>query len=297
MRSSARDGRRVDHRRARAARRPGCGRAPIVRGVVESQPGPVEQHAPGQRVAVGAQARRRQADAGRRPASTCSPVMIWSRSTTPTAKPTRSNSPGSMAPGCSAISPPMSAQPACRHPSATPSTSCVDVVGVEPARPRCSRGRTAARRPGTRGRRRTWPPGRCRWCRSARRPGRPAPWCPRRRWTTPARAGGSAAASKPNSPPKPPMSPMTSGRNVERTLSLMRSTASSPAAMSTPAARRSRPWSAQPALPVASLAGSTTSAARHRSQARRDCGSVGLDADLEHGLAQARPAPPPGTRR
>jgi hypothetical protein len=38
-----------------------------------------------------------------------------------------------------------------------------------------------------------------------------------------------------NSPPKPPMSPMTSGRYVERTCSLMRLTASSPAVMSTPA--------------------------------------------------------------
>ena len=41
--------------------------------------------------------------------------------------------------------------------------------------------------------------------------------------------------AKAKSPPNPPMSPMTSGRNVERTLSLMRSTAASPAAMSTPA--------------------------------------------------------------
>src|SRR6188768_4219671 len=42
--------------------------------------------------------------------------------------------------------------------------------------------------------------------------------------------------AKANSPPNPPMSPMTSGRNVERTLSLMRCTASSPASMLTPAA-------------------------------------------------------------
>ena len=49
------------------------------------------------------------------------------------------------------------------------------------------------------------------------------------------RAGGSGLASKPNSPPNPPMSPMTSGRNVDRTLALMRSTASSPAEMLTPA--------------------------------------------------------------
>ena len=46
---------------------------------------------------------------------------------------------------------------------------------------------------------------------------------------------GSGRGRSANSPPKPPMSPMTSGRKVERTWSLMRSTASSPAAMSTPA--------------------------------------------------------------
>ena len=40
---------------------------------------------------------------------------------------------------------------------------------------------------------------------------------------------------KANRPPKPPMSPMTSGRYVERTSSLIASTASSPAVMSTPA--------------------------------------------------------------
>ncbi len=36
-----------------------------------------------------------------------------------------------MDPGCSAISPPRSAQPACRHPSATPDTSCLHLIGVE----------------------------------------------------------------------------------------------------------------------------------------------------------------------
>src|SRR4030095_7188659 len=42
------------------------------------------------------------------------------RSTTPTAKPTRSNSPGSRIPGCSDLSTPMSAPPAACQPRATP---------------------------------------------------------------------------------------------------------------------------------------------------------------------------------
>src|SRR3954454_12630282 len=44
-----------------------------------------------------------------------------------------------------------------------------------------------------------------------------------------------------NRPPKPPMSPITSGRNVDRTWPLMRSTACSPAPMSTPAPAYVRP--------------------------------------------------------
>ena len=49
---------------------------------------------------------------------------------------------------------------------------------------------------------------------------------------------GSAyfAGSKRNSPPNPPMSPITSGRKVERTSALMASTAASPAPIETPAA-------------------------------------------------------------
>ena len=42
-------------------------------------------------------------------------------------------------------------------------------------------------------------------------------------------------AAKRNRPPNPPISPMTSGRKVERTWDLISSTAFSPAAMSTPA--------------------------------------------------------------
>ena len=47
-----------------------------------------------------------------------------------------------------------------------------------------------------------------------------APWCRRRRWTTRAPGCGSRWPAKANRPPKPPMSPMTSGRKVERTLRL-----------------------------------------------------------------------------
>ena len=46
----------------------------------------------------------------------------------------------------------------------------------------------------------------------------------------------SLAAAMLNRPPKPPMSPTTSGRYVECTVSLMASTARAPSAVSTPAA-------------------------------------------------------------
>src|SRR6058998_1273188 len=49
--------------------------------------------------------------------STCSP------STIPTQNPARSNRSSAMTPGCSAVSPPRSAQPARRHPSTIPSTT------------------------------------------------------------------------------------------------------------------------------------------------------------------------------
>src|SRR3954447_1039593 len=70
---------------------------------------------------------------------------------------------------------------------------------------------------------------------------RPAAWATRALVPTPSvedtRIGSRyRLGSKANSPPKPPMSPTTSGRNVERTRSLMRATASSPAVMLTPAA-------------------------------------------------------------
>jgi hypothetical protein len=43
-------------------------------------------------------------------------------STSPTQNPARSNRPASRVPGCSAVSPPSSAHPALRQPSATPAT-------------------------------------------------------------------------------------------------------------------------------------------------------------------------------
>ena len=163
-------------------------------------------------------------------------------------------------------------------------------------RPRCSRGRTAARRPGTPGRRRTWPPGRRRWCRSGRRPGPPAPWCRPRRWTTPAPAGGSGPRRSSNRPPNPPMSPMTSGRKVERTLALMRSTASSPASMSTPAACVGLAHGRSGAAERASAAGSGLVVAQQR-QPGSERPRPGRSVDLEHVLAQARPGPSPGSCR
>ena len=56
----------------------------------------------------------------------------------------------------------------------------------------------------------------------------------RRRSTTRGAGRCEALAPRANSPPKPPMSPTTSGRKVERTCALISSTAFSPAAMSTP---------------------------------------------------------------
>ena len=51
------------------------------------------------------------------------------RSTTPMQQPARSNSSASIRPGCSAVSPPTSAQPASRQPAATPPTSSATPTG------------------------------------------------------------------------------------------------------------------------------------------------------------------------
>ena len=62
-------------------------------------------------------------------------------------------------------------------------------------------------------------------------------WAPTDQLTQEGEVFGSCQRSFPsaNRPPKPPMSPATSGRYVERTAARIRSTASRPASMSTPA--------------------------------------------------------------
>ena len=121
-----------------------------------------------QRVAVRVEpGRRRGRRSRRRRARPCRRGRS-SRSTTPTQNPARSNSPGSIRPGCSAVSPPTSAQPASRQPSATPPTSSRDAAPGRGGRRRRSRGRTAARRRCRRRRRRTSRRGRRRSCRSGR---------------------------------------------------------------------------------------------------------------------------------
>ena len=92
--------------------------------------GPFEQRRTRERVAVAAQPRVAEAD-DRVAAPARAAGNTPSRSTTPTAKPTRSNSPGSITPGCSDISPPSSAQP--RLPAALrdPGDELVDLFGDE----------------------------------------------------------------------------------------------------------------------------------------------------------------------
>ena len=115
----------VERRRsgsARAARRPAAGRAPAPRGPAPSRPG-VEQHVPHQRVAVGVQpattpsrpARRRRGP-GPAPSSRVGLDDAGRR------RRRRRTRPAPSRPGCSAVSPPTSAQPASTQPSAMPLT-------------------------------------------------------------------------------------------------------------------------------------------------------------------------------
>jgi len=57
------------------------------------------------------------------PAATLAPSRIFDFSTAPTAKPARSYSPSGYMPGISAVSPPISAQPASSQPRAMPPTT------------------------------------------------------------------------------------------------------------------------------------------------------------------------------
>ena len=120
---------RVDHARADQLVGERVVRA-RPRGVVEPAAGAVEQRPAGERVAVAAQPGAGEARRSTSPGFT--PLgSTRSRSTTPTAKPTRSNSPGSMRSGCSDISPPSSAHPACDTPVRDAGDDVVDDLGHE----------------------------------------------------------------------------------------------------------------------------------------------------------------------
>ena len=135
-----------------------------------------------------------------------------SRSTTPTANPARSNSPGGVTPGCSAISPPSSAQPACRQPVGHARDELLHLVGVELAggdvvEEEQRLGPHAHDVVDAHGHE-VDPDGVV----AARRRGPRTTWSPPRRWRTRARAGGSGRGRRRSCPPNPPMPPRTSGR-------------------------------------------------------------------------------------
>ena len=69
---------------------------------------------------------------------------------------------------CSATSPPTSAQPACRQPSATPRHDASTTAGLQPADADVVEEEQRVGALARRCRRRTWRRGRCRWCRSGR---------------------------------------------------------------------------------------------------------------------------------
>ena len=141
-------------------------------------------------------------------------------------------------PGCSAISPPTSAQPACRQPSAMPATIAATRVGVELAdrdvveeEERLGAGDEDV----VRAHRDEVDADGVVLAEQLRELELGADAVGAARPCTGSAMSLNAAAE--NSPPKPPMSPMTSGRYVERTASRIPSTARAPSSMSTPASR------------------------------------------------------------
>ena len=106
----------------------------------------VEEHPPRQRVAVGVEARRGQPEHRRRRwMSRPSTQRAAARRRRRRSRPGRTR-PRRRSPGSSAVSPPSSAQPACRQPSAMPGDHAARRRRRPACRRRSSRGRTAARR-------------------------------------------------------------------------------------------------------------------------------------------------------
>ncbi len=104
----------------RAVPRPGCVRRGRSGRASRRQPGPLEQHVTHQRVAVGVQAGRAEREQHVARPARARVRAPRRRSTTPTPVPDTSYSSGRIRPGCSAVSPPTSAQPARTQPSAMP---------------------------------------------------------------------------------------------------------------------------------------------------------------------------------
>ena len=93
------------------------------------QPALLQQHVAHQRVAVGVQPAGAPSRPARRPAGPAPGRAGRSASTTPVVEPATSYSSGPSSPGCSAVSPPSSAQPATTQASAMPLT-----IGGDPLR-------------------------------------------------------------------------------------------------------------------------------------------------------------------
>ena len=151
-----------------------------------------------------------------------------------------------------------------------------DPLGLDPARPRGSRGRTGARRRCTRRRRRTSPRGRCPTVSS-----RPVARAISSLVPTPSVAAASSVPSPMrNSPANPPTSSATSGRLARAARSPIRVTAFAAASMSTPArgtcrsraaprdthAVGSRSWSSSTNLPTRSGTSIGYSPSKHARQ-------------------------------
>ena len=141
-----------------------CASAPSHAGSVERRGrATLEQHVARERVAVGAQPARGERDERVARRRRGRDRAASSRSTTPTAKPARSNWSGAMTPG---VLGGLAAEQRARRPRGTPrrcpATSSATRSGSSDARRRGSRGRRAARPRCTRGRRRTSRRGRAR---------------------------------------------------------------------------------------------------------------------------------------
>ena len=232
-----------EQRQQRSSRRSASApsaRRSAARSLIEQRrpvelPALVRRQPPDQRKAVRMHARRSEAEdhvARRDVAARSAPGRARPRRRR--SRPGR-NRPRAYMPGISAVSPPISAQPAWRQPSAIDGDHALGDRRCRACRSRNNRGRTAARRPARSDRWRTSRRGRCRPRHAGRCSIASFSLVPTPSFAATSSGSTNPAAFRSKKPPNPPSSASAPGRRVALASGPIARTSALPAAIETPA--------------------------------------------------------------